>query len=152
MSGNCEECGIHVVDCRCQLRIDYDFIKRVMSPEYQKKVEEYRKEMIFKSNKWQREHPKEQNEHVRNYGKTEKGKITCKKRNAIRKQRFRELIKELTKEEMEQIQLFYLECPIGYEVDHIIPISKGGKHHISNLQYLTKQENRKKGAKLDFSN
>jgi len=46
------------------------------------------------------------------------------------------------------IQEFYANCPIGYEVDHIIPISKGGLHDLSNLQYLTVQENRKKSNKL----
>jgi 5-methylcytosine-specific restriction endonuclease McrA len=36
---------------------------------------------------------------------------------------------------------FYLNCPKGYEVDHIIPLSKGGNHDVSNLQYLTKTLN-----------
>jgi 5-methylcytosine-specific restriction endonuclease McrA len=44
----------------------------------------------------------------------------------------------------------YNNCPKGYEVDHIIPISKGGLHHQDNLQYLTAQENRKKSNKLDY--
>ena len=35
-----------------------------------------------------------------------------------------------------------------YEVDHIIPISKGGLHHEDNLQYLTIAENRRKSDKL----
>ena len=35
-----------------------------------------------------------------------------------------------------------------YEVDHIIPVSKGGKHIIYNLQYLTKSENRRKSRKI----
>ena len=43
---------------------------------------------------------------------------------------------------------FYKNCPEGYEVDHIIPISKGGKHHQDNLQYLTAQENRRKSNKI----
>ena len=46
------------------------------------------------------------------------------------------------------MQQFYLNCPIGYEVDHIIPISKGGLHTLSNLQYLTISENRKKSNKV----
>ena len=50
----------------------------------------------------------------------------------------------------EKIKEIYLNCPPGYEVDHIIPISKGGLHHQDNLQYLTVFENRSKGNKLDW--
>ena len=46
------------------------------------------------------------------------------------------------------IQTFYEQCPKGYEVDHIIPISKGGLHTLDNLQYLTITENRKKSNKI----
>jgi len=51
-------------------------------------------------------------------------------------------------EDIKAIQQFYLNCPMGYEVDHIIPISKGGAHSLENLQYLTKQENRRKSNKI----
>ena len=36
---------------------------------------------------------------------------------------------------------------IPHEVDHIIPICKGGWHHPDNLQILTKKENRVKGGR-----
>jgi len=52
--------------------------------------------------------------------------------------------------DMEKIKEIYLNCPEGYEVDHIIPISKHGTHHQDNLQYLTIQENRSKGNRLDW--
>lgn len=45
----------------------------------------------------------------------------------------------------EKIKEIYKNCPIGYEVDHIVPLSKGGLHHEDNLQYLTITENRTKG-------
>ena len=50
--------------------------------------------------------------------------------------------------DIKELQHFYLNCPKGYEVDHIIPISKGGLHCIENLQYLTISENRKKSNKI----
>lgn len=46
------------------------------------------------------------------------------------------------------MQLFYINCPVGHEVDHIVPISKGGLHSLENLQYLTISENRKKSNKV----
>jgi len=39
------------------------------------------------------------------------------------------------------------ETGIPHEVDHIIPICKGGWHHPDNLQILTKEENRTKGGR-----
>lgn len=48
-------------------------------------------------------------------------------------------------EEKEAIYQFYLNCPLGYEVDHIIPLSRGGTHSIDNLQYLLPDENDEKG-------
>ena len=50
--------------------------------------------------------------------------------------------------DMSKIKEIYLNCPEGYEVDHIIPISKGGLHHQDNLQYLTIFENRSKGNRM----
>ena len=38
-------------------------------------------------------------------------------------------------------------CNENYNVDHIIPISKGGLHTFSNLQILTEHENKSKGNK-----
>lgn len=57
----------------------------------------------------------------------------------------------LTKEEDIQIRQIYKECDIiskktgiSHHVDHIIPISKGGIHHPTNLQILTAEENIRK--------
>lgn len=47
-----------------------------------------------------------------------------------------------------KIKEIYANCPPGHEVDHIIPLSKGGLHHEDNLQYLTIRENRRKYNKI----
>jgi 5-methylcytosine-specific restriction endonuclease McrA len=66
-------------------------------------------------------------------------------------------IKGLTPENADRkvIQTFYslakeltFRTGIRYEVDHIIPISKGGLHHQSNLRVVTMDENRRKGDRL----
>lgn len=66
---------------------------------------------------------------------------------ATRRANKKNALVELTQEEKDSITQMYVNCPKGYEVDHIIPISKGGKHHPDNLQYLTVTENRKKHNK-----
>jgi len=84
------------------------------------------------------------------YEKTEKGLYSRSKINFNRRTRFENACENLTWEEKKAIGRFYKNCPKGYEVDHIYPIAKGGKHTISNLQYLTAEENKRKGAKLDY--
>ena len=65
-------------------------------------------------------------------------------------QRYQAKLKNQTPANVDKkaLQEFYLNCPEGYEVDHIIPISNGGMHCLSNLQYLTISENRRKSNKL----
>lgn len=66
---------------------------------------------------------------------------------ARRRARMRNQTPDLTKEQKERLQKYYLICPEGCEVDHITPIAKGGLHHPDNLQILTKHDNRKKWCK-----
>jgi 5-methylcytosine-specific restriction endonuclease McrA len=48
----------------------------------------------------------------------------------------------------EEAKRLTIALGIKHEVDHIIPISKGGLHHQDNLQVLPWLENRAKGAKI----
>ena len=48
------------------------------------------------------------------------------------------------------IKDFYKNCPVGYEIDHKIPLrgkKVSGLHVIWNLQYLTSLQNKRKGNK-----
>lgn len=74
-------------------------------------------------------------------------------RSAMRRAEFPE---DLNQNEREQILEIYSkskrlskETGIQHHVDHIQPLSKGGRHHPSNLQILTAEENLKKGDKWE---
>jgi hypothetical protein len=81
--------------------------------------------------------PKEQQEAIRKKVREVSANYRAKVRNQTPVDADRKAIKE-----------FYDNCMPGYEIDHIIPISKGGLHTLENLQYLTIQENRQKSNKL----
>lgn len=52
---------------------------------------------------------------------------------------------------LQKIKQFYLNCPKGLQVDHIVPLqgkTVSGLHVENNLQYLTPRENQEKGNKL----
>jgi len=85
-----------------------------------------------------RRYTPEEAEQVRKYRQRE---VTARYRAALRDQ---------TPEgvDLAAVREFYENCPEGYEVDHIIPISRGGLHTLENLQYLTIKENRSKGNRL----
>jgi hypothetical protein len=60
--------------------------------------------------------------------------------------------------DQDAIMEFYWNCPDGFEVDHIIPLrgiidgrKVTGLHVHHNLQYLTKQENRRKHCRISES-
>lgn len=89
-------------------------------------------------------------DNVRKYVKENPGKVNAASR--LRRERQRNSVpKWLTQEQRKEIELIYINCPEGMQVDHIIPIAGKevcGLHVPWNLQYLTKEENCKKGNKL----
>ena len=76
-----------------------------------------------------------------------KRKLNAAGQSRYRAKQYRVLAPTANKDAIKKI---YLNCPEGYEVDHKIPLSKGGLHHEDNLQYLTIAENRSKGSRLDW--
>ena len=87
------------------------------------------------------------------YSNTIKGKLINNLKSARRRARIKNQLPkdanfEIIKQIYEQCQKISIETGILHEVDHIIPIHKGGLHHQNNLQILTRTENRKKGSNI----
>ena len=52
-------------------------------------------------------------------------------------------------EEQRLIWKFYEECPAGYDIDHILPIARGGTQTLDNLQYMKHESNLRKHTKTN---
>lgn len=88
------------------------------------------------------------------YAKTLKGKASKRAAKAKRRVSQMESTQGLGMSNKNLIKKIYKYCPEGYQVDHIIPVSRGGDHHESNLCYLPSAINASKGARTieEFGN
>lgn len=82
------------------------------------------------------------------YKETDAGRAKRKAAHALRKAQMRGA--DCSDEDRKLLELIYGSCPYGYQVDHIHPLSKGGKHHPDNLQYLPAAINNRKRSRTDF--
>ena len=121
-----------------------------MSKEFQDSIRQEVLDGEYRRNKWKIDNPDAFRKQKQVYAKTEKGKIARYKTISKRRDYIKSQIKELTTEELQAIQKFYQDTPEGLHVDHVIPLSKGGRHHVSNLQYLKPEDNWKKHVSLDW--
>jgi hypothetical protein len=95
-------------------------------------------------------HPKRVAESKRKWSKANNKKELAKGRR-YQADKIKRTPAWLTKEQIKEMQNIYINCPEGYEVDHIIPLRGkmiSGLHVPSNLQYLKISENRKKSNKF----
>src|ERR1035437_1740165 len=90
--------------------------------------------------KWYKANPEKQAAANTTWRKANPGK-----RNATQAKRHAAKLQRTPKwADLKVIRQFYINCPIGYEVDHIVPLqgeNVSGFHVLENLQYLTKSEN-----------
>lgn len=109
--------------------IDAEFIARCENM-FEDEAEKLYQKRLRSITRWNNENREFLRECIKNYEKTEKGAYAVSKRNSKRTERMRELYEELSWEEKADIGNFYRNCPDEYEVDHIIPVSKGGEHKL----------------------
>ena len=162
----CGDIFLHFITIPDKIKLISDLDKKnelwkrlnVIDPEFMIRAEEMMKyyhedSLIIRRarwNKWTKNNYERFKKNQKKYFESEKGKYAISKKSIIRRRNIKSDEKELSWEEKILIGRFYKNCPKGYEVDHIYPISKGGKHRLNNLQYLTKSDNCSKGAKLDW--
>ena len=77
-------------------------------------------------------------------------------RGKRRLQRMRLATPALTAEERQQIAALYMDAReatektgIVHHVDHVVPIARGGLNHPENMRVITRDENLRKGVRID---
>ena len=109
--------------------------------------ENNKEEIIQKSKDYYMKNKQKIKERVSHYKKNNRGRYNalCAKRKLATLQRTPSWT------DLEAIKKFYINCPEGYHVDHIIPLQGklvSGLHTLENLQYLPAIENISKANKF----
>lgn len=95
---------------------------------------------------WRKNNPERSLESSNKWKKNNPGKdLELKSRYRARR---RNAAITLTLMEQSKMISIYENRPDGYDIDHIIPLSRGGLHHPLNLQYLPASVNRQKHTKI----
>ena len=90
-------------------------------------------------------------EYIEKYQYKSNGKKSGRHNSALRRARIRDACPAWA--DLQEIKEFYNNCPKGYHVDHIIPLTNEyvcGLHVIENLQYLPAHENIAKSNKFNL--
>lgn len=124
--------------------------------EYHKKwYEENREDKLSKNKEWEINNLEERKKYLSEYNKNWSMKNQDRK-NIIRsryKAKKLKAIPEMSAEEWNKIETIYSKSQklgTDYQVDHIVPLSKGGLHHPDNLQIIPTIENLKKKDNPDY--
>lgn len=89
-------------------------------------------------------------ERSRTFRRTDKGKAYSTKASKKRRDRIRQATPKWA--DKASIINYIKNCPLGFQVDHIIPIAGKiicGLHVLENLQYLPESGNKRKGVRLE---
>jgi hypothetical protein len=120
-----------------------DYNKNLCKARYLKNPEIF----LACNKKWKLKNLEKVKEYSRKRKKTHSGETN----NVNARRRANKLNQTPTWANLVMIKQFYINCPKGYEVDHIVPLqgkNVSGFHVEYNLQYLTPKDNQKKGNRI----
>lgn len=119
---------------------------RTENPDTPKKYYEIHREKIVEYKRQYRKENPEKVRAIRNESARRRWKAVGKAATAQKKLKIKRATPPWAN--LEAIKEFYANCPKGYHVDHIHPLQGeliSGLHVENNLQYLTAEENLRKG-------
>lgn len=142
VTSRCKSCNAEVK--REEYRKNPEKYRELSKQQSRKKYETRRSEVL----EAMRNYRKENAEKVRQWKRNdrERNKIRIANDNARRRALIRDKNIENTKE-VYALRDFYIAMSLGepFHVDHIVPLSKGGTHSLSNLQVIPAIDNLRKG-------
>lgn len=146
----CQECAALRVQANKEYYRDYMRQKRsAMSPEER---EAARVEWAQRQREGRVKDPEKFRARERIHGRLKRQRYPERKLAETRARQAARMQRTPPWADLKVIREFYENCPLGHEVDHVVPLRAklaSGLHVIDNLQYLTKEENRLKGNRFD---
>lgn len=107
-----------------------------------------RTEYIVRAADWRKANPEQRREIANAWVRNNPAKALA----AVRKRQAAKLQRTPPWADLNAIEAFYLARPLGYVIDHVIPLRGklvSGLHVLNNLQYLTPESNMMKLNKFD---
>lgn len=148
----CTKCGeVKPLDCFGKRKLSKDGLRLRCKDCQREDNRRWRAANLEKHNQYQKEWAKKNPDKRRSACKNWDRKNNLYYRAKNNKRRAKLLRRTPPWADLEAIKEFYMNCPDGYHVDHIIPLRGelvSGLHILQNLQYLPALDNLRKSNKF----